>query len=204
SFCTNAGRSAGETRPSETRVISPGANRSSGRLIVATRIDGWSVGANATRTTPARPTTAATAVKTASGLPPADQANPLRHASSNAEANHATRKVMPQMPATAATCISGSTPYWVYAIDPHVAIRGDRKNSTVTNAIGNTRTASIGPARCSTIRSTRNGTAIVVAMKAEMTRKIAPEAGRIGRNPTSTETYTASQNQAIPPAEVTD
>jgi hypothetical protein len=89
------------------RVISPGAKRSAGRLMVATRIAGRSVAAAATRTVPPSTAAARTIAFVRTGPRIAAHANPLRHASSIVAADHAIRNVMPQMPATAASCIKG-------------------------------------------------------------------------------------------------
>src|SRR6188474_2495487 len=100
------------------------------------------------------------------------QLNPRLHANSAVDANQATTNVIPQMPATAATCISGRNPYCEYAIDPQLAagVKRDRKNSAVTSAIGKTSVAATPPILGDTIRSTTNGSITIMASTARMAR----------------------------------
>jgi hypothetical protein len=98
------------------------------------------------------------------------QLKPRLQANSNVEANQAITNVIPQMPATAATCISGMNPYCEYAIEPQLAagVKCDRRNSAATSAIGKTSVATTPLNLGDTIRSTTNGSVTIVASSVRM------------------------------------
>lgn len=76
-------------------------------LMPATRTVGASGGASASRAPPPSRITDTTTTDTSTGVRAAGQANPCRHTHASTEANQATTNVMPQIPVTDASCISG-------------------------------------------------------------------------------------------------